>query len=99
MAKVALHGFGRIGRQFLRIGLEKNLFVPASISDVKDEATLAALFAVDTNYGRWHEPVSGKEGSLHIGDRAIPYYNAAKEIPNWGKLGLTWWWNVQAGLQ
>jgi len=88
MAKIALHGFGRIGRQFLRIGLEKNLFVPASVSDVKDEATLAALFSVDTNYGRWHQPVSGKEGSLHIGDKTIPYYNSAKEIPDWGKLGV-----------
>ena len=88
MAKIALHGFGRIGRQFLRIGLEKNLFVPVSISDVKDESTLAALFAVDTNYGRWQEPVSGKTGSLQIGDKTISYYNAAKEIPDWGSLGV-----------
>jgi glyceraldehyde 3-phosphate dehydrogenase len=88
MATIALHGFGRIGRQFLRIGLEKKLFIPIAVSDVKDEANLAALFAVDTNYGRWHEPVSGKEGSLTIGDRTIPYYNAAKEIPDWGALGV-----------
>lgn len=88
MAKIALHGFGRIGRQFLRIGLEKNLSVPVSISDVKDEATLGALFAVDTNYGRWHEPVSGRDGQLHVGDRTIPYYNVSKELPDWGALGI-----------
>ena len=88
MKKIALHGFGRIGRQFLRVGLSRGLFVPVSISDVKDEATLAALFAVDTNYGRWHEPVSGKAGSLTIGGREIVYFNAAKEIPDWGKLGV-----------
>lgn len=88
MAKIALHGFGRIGRQFLRIGLSNNLFVPVSISDIRDEDTLAALFAVDTNYGRWHEPVSGSEGKLTIGEREIPYFNSAKEIPDWAALGV-----------
>ncbi|TDW97206.1 type I glyceraldehyde-3-phosphate dehydrogenase [Dinghuibacter silviterrae] len=88
MKKIALHGFGRIGRQFLRIGLSRELFIPASISDIKDEATLAALFAVDTNYGRWHEPVSGKEGSLTIGGREILYLNATRELPDWKKLGV-----------
>jgi glyceraldehyde 3-phosphate dehydrogenase len=88
MKKIALHGFGRIGRQFLRIGLGKGLFVPASISDIKDEATLGALFAVDTIYGRWHEPVSGKEGKITVGGREIIYTNATKEVPDWAALGV-----------
>ena len=88
MATIALHGFGRIGRQFLRIGLQNNLFTPVSISDIRDEPTLAALFAVDTNYGRWHEPVSGSEGQLTIGDRTIPYINSTNEVPDWKALGV-----------
>jgi glyceraldehyde 3-phosphate dehydrogenase len=88
MATIALYGFGRIGRQFLRVGLSNNLFVPVSISDIRDEPTLAALFAVDTNYGRWPEPVSGTEGQLTIGDRTIPYINSAKEVPDWKALGV-----------
>ena len=88
MKKIALHGFGRIGRQFLRVGLTQGLFVPASISDIKDEATLGALFAVDTIYGRWHEPVSGKDGKIAIGGREIIYTNATKEIPDWAALGV-----------
>ena len=88
MKKIALHGFGRIGRQFLRVGLNQNLFVPASISDIKDEATLGALFAVDTIYGRWHEPVSGKDGKITVGGREIIYTNATKEIPDWTALGV-----------
>ncbi|MGV3561444.1 type I glyceraldehyde-3-phosphate dehydrogenase [Larkinella arboricola] len=88
MATIALHGFGRIGRQFLRIALSKNLFVPVSISDIRDEDTLAALYAVDTNYGRWPEPVSGTEGKLTIGDRDILYINSSKEIPDWAALGV-----------
>ncbi|MGI4871091.1 MAG: glyceraldehyde 3-phosphate dehydrogenase NAD-binding domain-containing protein [Janthinobacterium lividum] len=82
MATIGLYGFGRIGRQFLRVGLGQNLFQPAAVADIWEEATLAALFAVDTNYGRWHEPVAGRAGQLSIGDREIPYLNSAKEVPD-----------------
>jgi glyceraldehyde 3-phosphate dehydrogenase len=88
MKNIALHGFGRIGRQFLRIALANDFFVPLSISDIKDEATLAALFSVDTNYGRWPEPVSGKNGKIVVGKKEIPYLNAAKEIPDWAELDV-----------
>ena len=88
MKNIALYGFGRIGRQFLRIALNRQLFVPVSISDIRDEATLAALFAVDTNYGRWPEPVAGSAGKLTIGDQEIPYLNSAKEVPDWAALGV-----------
>ena len=88
MKKIAIYGFGRIGRQCLKIALQNKLFVPAAIADVKDEATLAALFEVDTVYGRWHQPVKGAAGSLTIGEGTIPYLNAAKEIPDWGNLEI-----------
>jgi glyceraldehyde 3-phosphate dehydrogenase len=88
MGTVAIHGFGRIGRTLMRIGLERNLFVPASISDIRDTETFAALFAVDTNYGRWREPVAASEHGLTVGERQINYYNTLKELPNWGELGV-----------
>ena len=88
MATIGLYGFGRIGRQFLRISLQHQLPAPVAIADIRDEPTLAALFAVDTNYGRWPEPVSGSDGKLTIGGRDIPYYNSAKEVPDWGALGV-----------
>jgi len=88
MTKIAIHGFGRIGRTALRIALQNSYFVPVSISDIKDVDTLAALFAVDTNYGRWPEPVSGKDNKFNIGGREIPYYNASAELPDWSALGV-----------
>ena len=88
MGKIAIHGFGRIGRTLQRIGLARGLFTAAAISDIKDAPTLAALFQVDTNYGVWHEPVEGRDQGLTIGGRAIPYYNAMKELPPWGDLGI-----------
>ena len=88
MGNVAIHGFGRIGRTLLRIGLERRLFDAAAISDIKDIPTLAALFAVDSNYGRWKEPVDAAETGFRIGDRSIRYFDAMKELPPWGELGV-----------
>ncbi len=47
MEKIAIYGFGRIEQQCLKVALKKGLFIPAAIADVKDEDTLAALFAVN----------------------------------------------------
>jgi glyceraldehyde 3-phosphate dehydrogenase len=88
MGHIAIHGFGRIGRTLLRIALERNLFTPKAISDIKDLPTLAALFAVDTNYGRWAEPVDGKGSGFVIGGRDIAYYDVSKGLPSWGDLGV-----------
>ncbi|RCW52013.1 type I glyceraldehyde-3-phosphate dehydrogenase [Paenibacillus prosopidis] len=88
MGKIAIFGFGRIGRQLLRAALQERLFVPYSISDIKDESTLSALFEVDTNYKRWQEAVSSREGAIIIGGREIRYMNSFSEVPNWRELGV-----------
>jgi glyceraldehyde 3-phosphate dehydrogenase len=88
MNNVAIHGFGRIGRTLLRVGLERGLFTPTVISDIKDVPTLAALFAVDTNYGRWQEPVRATETGFLMGASNINYFDASKELPAWGDLGV-----------
>jgi glyceraldehyde 3-phosphate dehydrogenase len=86
MKRVAIHGFGRIGRSTTRAALKNNLFVPVSISDITDPSTLAALFAYDSNYGAWPEPVEFKDGKFVIGGRQIPFFNSAKSLPNWKEL-------------
>lgn len=88
MARVAIHGFGRIGRSLMKAALKDNLFVPVSISDIKDLSTLAALFEVDSNYGRWHEEVTVKDGSFVIGGRQVPYFDSMKALPDWKALGV-----------
>lgn len=88
MGNIAIHGFGRIGRSTLKAALSGNLFVPVSISDIRDPATFAALFAVDTNYGRWPEPVWGEPGMLRIGERDITFIDSTKELPDWQALGV-----------
>jgi glyceraldehyde 3-phosphate dehydrogenase len=88
MGKVAIHGFGRIGRSITKVALKNNLFSPFSVSDIRDIPTFAALFEVDTNYGRWHEEVKATETGFVIGGREIAYYNSIKDLPDWGALGV-----------
>ena len=88
MSRIAIHGFGRIGRSALKAALKHDLFTPVSISDIRDAQTFAALFAADSNYGRWNEPVSASDNEIVIGGRKIIYINSTNEIPNWGELGV-----------
>jgi glyceraldehyde 3-phosphate dehydrogenase len=88
MDRIAIHGFGRIGRSTLKAALTGRHFVPACLSDVKDVATLAALFEVDSNYGRWQEDVMASQDSFTIGGREIKYFNASESLPDWAALDI-----------
>ena len=88
MNRVAIHGFGRIGRSTLRIALQGGHFTPVAISDIKDLSVLAALFEVDTNDGRWSEPVSSAIDALKVGNREITYFDSSTQLPDWGSLGV-----------
>ena len=88
MANIAIHGFGRIGRSLMKAALKGNLFSPISVSDIRDIPTLAQLFSVDSNYGRWHEKVAATESGFVIGGREVKYFNTKDSLPDWGALGV-----------
>lgn len=88
MNKIAIHGFGRIGRAALKAALRHKLFVPTAISDIKDLSTLAALFAYDSTYGPFGEPVKADNGQLVIGDNRISYLDVTNSQPDWKSLGV-----------
>jgi glyceraldehyde 3-phosphate dehydrogenase len=88
MTRIAIHGFGRIGRSLMRVALRNHLFVPVSISDIRDLPTMAALFEVDSNYGRWPEAITTKDRSFVIGGREIPYFDSMKSLPDWKALDV-----------
>ena len=76
-ARVAINGFGRIGRLTLRTMLERhrtNLTVVA-INDMADLATNAHLFRYDSNYGIFPSQVEVGEGVLRIEGRNIAVLN------------------------
>ena len=88
MARIAIHGFGRIGRSLMKAALDQQLFNPVSISDIKDLPTLAALFEVDSNYGRWHEEIKVTSKGFVIGGREVLFFDSTKSLPDWKALGV-----------
>jgi glyceraldehyde 3-phosphate dehydrogenase len=88
MGRIAIYGFGRIGRSAARAALRDGLFVPAAICDVKDLPTLAALFEIDSNYGRWSEEVRACAGKFLVGGREIPYFDVSRGLPDWHTLDV-----------
>lgn len=75
MTKIAINGFGRIGRPALKIILEKhsNLEVVA-INDLTDTKTLAHLLKYDSNYGIYKEEVSYDEEYIIINNKKIKIF-------------------------
>ncbi|REJ90879.1 MAG: type I glyceraldehyde-3-phosphate dehydrogenase [Planctomycetota bacterium] len=70
--KAAINGFGRIGRQVLRICLEDPEAPEiVHVNDIADPATLAHLLKYDSTYGVWDREVAANESSLIVDDREI----------------------------
>lgn len=72
--KVALNGFGRIGRLFTRRLLDEKGASLVAVNDLGDPDTLAHLFQWDSIHGPYPLPVSYAGGRLHIGDRQIAFF-------------------------
>ncbi len=71
-ARVAINGFGRIGRQFLKASLERHPEVEiVALNDLADPKMNAHLFKHDSNYGKYKGDVSATADSLVIDGRSI----------------------------
>ena len=86
--KIAINGFGRIGRIFLRSAIEKNINVVA-INDLGDPATLAHLFKYDTVHRGFKGTVSFEADALIVNGKKIQVYAKSNpaELP-WAELGV-----------
>jgi len=69
--RVAINGFGRIGRNAFKIAFDRNDIEIVAINDLTDTKTLAHLLKHDSNYGMYAHAVSFDEGSLIINDTHI----------------------------
>lgn len=85
---VAINGFGRIGRIFLRTALERNINVVA-INDLGDPATLAHLFKYDTVHRGFKGTVSSADDYLAINGKWIRVFKQSNPaaLP-WGQLNI-----------
>ncbi|HZP53922.1 type I glyceraldehyde-3-phosphate dehydrogenase [Actinocrinis sp.] len=86
--RIAVNGFGRVGRVFTRIALERGLEVVA-VNDVTDAATLAHLLAHDSTYGRLRGRVEHADDALIVDGRKIAVFaqRDPEQLP-WSQLGV-----------
>jgi len=90
MVKVAINGFGRIGRPTLRRILDNHSDLEvAAINDLTDTKILAYLLKYDSLYGIYDKTVSSTEDSLTVGDKKIKVFSEKdpKNLP-WKNLGI-----------
>ncbi len=88
--KIAINGFGRIGRLAFRQMFDSPEFEVVAINDLTDAKTLAHLLKYDSAQGRWNpEKVSSNENGLVVDGKEIKIY-AEKDPANlpWGQLGV-----------
>jgi len=68
--KVAINGFGRIGRSVFRIAYERKNIEIVGINDITDAKTLAHLLKYDSNYGKFNGKVESDDNNFIInGDK------------------------------
>jgi glyceraldehyde 3-phosphate dehydrogenase len=89
--KVAINGFGRIGRTFFRLAHERHELRIIAINDLADLENLAYLLKHDSVYRDWNHKVSidSKQKKLIIDNQRIDFYQEKDPVKlPWGKLGI-----------
>lgn len=69
--RVAINGFGRIGRNAFKIAFDRSDLEIVAINDLADNATLAHLLAHDSNYGKYDKKVSSDAKGLVVDGKHI----------------------------
>ncbi len=69
--RVAINGFGRIGRNAFKIAFERTDLEIVAINDTADAKTLAHLLKYDTNYGRYDHKVESDEQNIIVDGKPI----------------------------
>ena len=87
--KVAINGFGRIGRLALRLMVGNPEFDVVAINDLTDAHMLAHLFKYDSAQGRFEGTIEVKEDAFVVNGKEIKTFAKAnpEELP-WGELGV-----------
>ena len=88
--KVAINGFGRIGRLVFRVMADQpEKFDVVAINDMFDADTLSYVLKYDSTQGRFPGKVVAKQGAIVVNGKEIPIL-CEKEPANlpWGKMGV-----------
>lgn len=87
--KIAINGFGRIGRLVLRAGLENRNLDFVAVNDITDARTLAHLLKYDSIHGPLEQPVKTEGNSIVVNGKKMEVFSEKepKNLP-WKKLGI-----------
>jgi glyceraldehyde 3-phosphate dehydrogenase len=87
--KIAINGFGRIGRSVFKVAMERKNIEVIAINDITDAKTLAHLLKYDSNYGKYSKSVEATDGGLIVDGKKIAVLTERdpKNLP-WGKMGV-----------
>ncbi len=87
--KLAINGFGRIGRSVFKVAFERKNVEIVAINDITDAKTLAHLLKYDSNYGVYQHEVSARDDAIIVDGREIKVL-AVREPKNlpWKEMGV-----------
>ena len=71
MVRIAINGFGRIGRNAFKIAFDRKDTEIVAINDLTDTKTLAHLLKYDSNYGTWNHDVTYDDTSIIVDGKQI----------------------------
>ncbi|HEX5955453.1 MAG TPA: type I glyceraldehyde-3-phosphate dehydrogenase [Solirubrobacterales bacterium] len=88
--RIAINGFGRIGRNLLRAAFEESQPLEiVAVNDVADRETLAHLLKYDSTYGRFPAAVEANEDSILVDGAEIKVFSEADpRALAWGELDV-----------
>jgi glyceraldehyde 3-phosphate dehydrogenase len=89
MIRVAINGFGRIGRMSLRVLLQSNKVEVVAINDLADANTLAHLLKYDSVHGNYKGEVHSQESGISVNGKVIKLCNekSPENLP-WKELNV-----------
>jgi glyceraldehyde 3-phosphate dehydrogenase len=87
--KIAINGFGRIGRMFLRVAYDRPQFEIVAINDVMEPATMAHLLKYDSVHRRFEGQVEFNNDHITVNGQKIKVYTEKnpEDLP-WQALGI-----------
>ena len=89
MVKIAINGFGRIGRNAFKIAFHRGDLEIVAVNDLTDTATLAHLLKHDSTYGAYSRKVEFDDENIIVDGKPIRVFSE-KDPANlpWGDLGV-----------
>ena len=89
VTKVAINGFGRIGRNAFKVAFDRSDLEIVAINDLTDTKTLAHLLKHDSTYGTYPHEVSHDDENIIVDGKVIHVYKQTDpaQLP-WGEIGV-----------